>query len=93
MKKISLSNWSKDEEKFHKERLELFLKNYQSYFDNPFLLSTRQSFAASLVRIKIYELVKNVKGSIVECGVHKGNNYNLSSNICVFRETDAPFST
>ena len=30
MKKISLSNWSKDEEKFHKERLELFLKNYQS---------------------------------------------------------------
>ena len=86
MKKISLSNWSKDEEKFHKERLELFLKNYQSYFDNPFLLSTRQSFAASLVRIKIYELVKNVKGSIVECGVHKGNNLLLFYHLLLCNE-------
>ena len=86
MKKISLSNWSKDEEKFHKERLELFLKNYQSYFDNPFLLSTRQGFAASLARIKIYDLVKSVKGSIVECGVHKGNNLLLFYHLLLCNE-------
>ena len=86
MKKISLSNWSKDEEKFHKERSELFLKNYQSYFDNPFMLSTRQGFAASLARIKIYELLKNVKGSIVECGVHKGNNLLLFYHLLLCNE-------
>lgn len=86
MKKISLSNQSKDEEKFYKERLELFLKNYKSYFGNPFLLSTRQGFAASLARIKIYDLVKSVKGSIVECGVHKGNNLLLFYHLLLCNE-------
>jgi hypothetical protein len=86
MKKISLSNWSKDEEKFNKERLELFSKNYQSYFDNPFLLTTRQSFSVSLARIKIYELVKSVKGSIVECGVHQGNGLLLFYHLLLCNE-------
>ena len=86
VKKISLSNWKKDEEIFHKNRFELFLKNYKSYFDNPYLLTTRQSFSASLARIKIYELVKNVKGSIVECGVHRGNNLLLFYHLLLCNE-------
>ena len=86
VKKMSLSNWTKDEDKFQKARLKLFLKNYQSYFDNPFLITTRQSFAASFARIKIYELVKDIKGSIVECGVHQGNNLLLFYHLLLCNE-------
>ena len=50
------------------------------------MISTRQDFAASLARINIYELVKNVKGSIVECGVHKGNNLLLFYHLLLCNE-------
>jgi hypothetical protein len=42
----------------------------------------RRGFAQSIAKIKIFEMVKNVQGSIVECGVHRGNSLMLFSHLC-----------
>ena len=55
--KITSSNWTIQEDEFYKESYNIFLKNYRDYFSNPFFLTTRQQFASSYARIKIYELV------------------------------------
>jgi len=84
--KIASSRWTKQEEEFYRESYNIFLKNYKDYFNNPFFLTTRQQFASSYARIKIYELVKNIKGSIVECGVHKGNHLLLFYHLMLCNE-------
>ncbi len=70
-----------NEEKFERLYQKFFSKNYKDFFLNPFFSSTRQQFASSLFRIQLYLKVKNVKGSIVECGVHKGNHLMLFYNL------------
>jgi len=67
------------------ERLEDFKKSVdlKKYTDNPFLFLRRQRFTEYLHRIKLFEKILHVKGSIVECGVHKGGSlmlyYHLST--------------
>lgn len=58
--------------------------NLKEYTDHPFLFMSRQSYTSSMTRSKLFELSLNVKGSIVECGVWKGNGimqYLLLSSI------------
>ncbi|WP_434304820.1 class I SAM-dependent methyltransferase [Clostridium botulinum] len=45
--------------------IDMKLRNFEKYV-------TRQSLARFLARYEIYKLIKNVKGSIIECGVHHG---------------------
>lgn len=77
LNKISSSRWSNSEVKFYKEYLGLFKKYPDKFFNNAFFNTHRVEFARSLFRIKIYELVKDLKGSIVELGTYKGNNLML----------------
>tara|TARA_B100000965_G_C19536300_1_gene733521 strand:- start:616 stop:1353 length:738 start_codon:yes stop_codon:yes gene_type:complete len=84
--KNTKSNLNNSEKEYFKKSYELFLNNYKKYYENPFMLTSRQSFASSYARIKIYELVKNIKGSIVECGVNKGNNLLLFYHLLACNE-------
>ena len=82
--KLSTSNWSSSEDEYHRERKEVLgSTKLEEYVDHPFVFAKRQSVASSLARIKLFEMVAEVKGSVVECGVHRGNNlmlyYHLSS--------------
>ncbi len=73
--KISISNWSKSEESYAEEREELLSKVSSGEVANaPFVYSERQSITSSLTRIDLFRKVLNKQGSIVECGVHKGNS-------------------
>ena len=49
--------------------------------DSPFLYMDRRLFAQALAKTKLYELVRNVQGSIIECGVHRGNSLMLFSHL------------
>jgi len=51
--------------------------------NNPMLWIDRRTFTNILTKIELFNLAKNVQGSIVECGVYQGNGlstyYHLSS--------------
>ena len=49
--------------------------------ESPFLFMDRRLFAQALAKIRLFELVRDVQGSIVECGVHKGNSLMLFSHL------------
>ncbi|WPC41039.1 TylF/MycF/NovP-related O-methyltransferase [Clostridium sp. JS66] len=46
-------------------KIDIKLNNFEKYI-------RRQSLARLLARYELFKLIKNVKGSIVECGVHYG---------------------
>jgi len=77
LNKISSSRWSRDEEDFHTNYKELYIKNRENFFNNPFFNTHRVEFARSLFRIKLFDIIKDVKGSIIELGTYKGNNLML----------------
>lgn len=51
--------------------------------DSPYIYADRRDVALSLTRIHLFEKILSVQGSVVECGVHRGNSlmlyYHLSS--------------
>jgi len=51
--------------------------------NNPMLWIDRRTFTNILTKVEMFNMVKNVQGSIVECGVYQGNGlstyYHLSS--------------
>ncbi len=42
--------------------------------DNPFLFMTRQEASDMLARLRLFDLISDVPGYIVECGVNRGNH-------------------
>ena len=64
-----------DEINYQKQRAEL-LSNMSALevLEAPFVYLKRQLVSTILTRIKLFEKVLNVHGSIVECGVHRGNS-------------------
>lgn len=75
--KISTSRWSEDENNFYKAYSSLFQKYPEKFFNNAFFNTNRVDFARSLFKIKIFEIAKNCKGSVVELGTFKGNGLML----------------
>ena len=69
----------------YEERRESLLDtvDLKQYVDHPFLFIRRQRLTDYLTRIKLFEKILCVKGSIVECGVNRGGGlmlyYHLSS--------------
>jgi hypothetical protein len=51
--------------------------------DSPFIYIDRRLVALMLTRMKLFDQVRDVQGSVIECGVHRGNSlmlyYHLSS--------------
>ena len=80
----SKESWRLNEKLFRQRIKDLAgTVNTKNYIDNPMLFLDRQRFTGYLSRIKIFEQILNVKGSIVECGVYKGGSlmlyYHLAS--------------
>lgn len=84
MDELKNSEWTEKERGFERER-ERLARSVDMFqlMDDPFLLMKRQKLTGYLTRIKLFEMILNIKGSIVECGVHKGGSlmlyYHLSS--------------
>jgi Macrocin-O-methyltransferase (TylF) len=53
-----------------------------SVADSPILYMDRRLFAQTIAKIKLFEISKNVQGSIIECGVHRGNSLMLFMHLC-----------
>ncbi len=53
---------------------ELNLHGVEEILDAPMLHISRQTFTGILTRIELFKMVREVQGSIVECGVYKANN-------------------
>lgn len=50
--------------------------------ESPFVYFDRRMFAQIIAKIEIFKLAKNIQGSIVECGVHRGNSLMLFMHLC-----------
>ena len=46
----------------------------QSIIESPMLYSSRQTITKILTRIKLFEKIREIQGSIVECGVYKADS-------------------
>jgi hypothetical protein len=79
---LNLEN--KHERTYDKERSDaLGLVDSRLVADSPMLYLDRRLVTLLLTRIKMFEKIVDIQGSIVECGVHRGNSlmtyYHLSS--------------
>ena len=54
--------------------------------DAPFLFATRQMVTEMILRQRLFEMILDVSGAIVECGVAKGNNLMLFSHLSSIME-------
>lgn len=70
----NISYWKMAENEFRQRRSNL-LEDIQAreVSDAPFVFAERQTVTHALTRIKLFELIRDTQGAIVECGVHKGN--------------------
>jgi hypothetical protein len=81
---------SNADEEFHRRREEFAQGSERfhrgEFVDHPFLMIRRQALTPSLFRIKLFEKIIEVQGSIVECGVHRGNNFMLFNHLVSIHE-------
>jgi hypothetical protein len=67
----------------HQVRMALSNTHSTSVASDPFVYMDRRILASALAKLRLFELSLNVQGSIIECGVHRGNGlflfYHLSS--------------
>jgi len=87
MAKISVSDWSGAEEEYFLQMDKIFDGvTSKEVAEVPFVYSSRQKITSSLTGIDLFRKVLNVQGSIVECGVHKGNNLFLFNHLSTILE-------
>ena len=64
---------SNSEKEYFKLRSKLLKKSNSEFIaNNPFLFVTRQEISDMLVRVKLFEKIKNISGYIIECGSNNG---------------------
>ena len=54
--------------------------------NNPFLFSSRQSVTDLLLRVELFDRIKELSGHIVECGVNRGNSFMLFAHLSAILE-------
>lgn len=80
-------NLTDAEKLYNEQRRELLSKVSSEYVaDAHFVFSTRIQTTAMLSRIKLFELVREMPGSIVECGVYRGNSLMLLQQLSLTLE-------
>lgn len=86
----SNSSWSEKEKDYDTLREE-FMKtvNLADYVDHPHLFIKRQMVTGHLTRINLFNMILDVKGSVVECGVHKGDSLMLYYHLSTILEPTA----
>jgi hypothetical protein len=80
-------NITEAEALYYQKRAELLKECPSSYVaDAPFLFSTRIQTTQMVSRIKLFEMIREMPGSIVECGVYKGNSLLLLLQLSLVME-------
>ncbi len=80
-------NLTEAEQQFTQERVNLVNSVSSKYVaDAPFAFLTRIQTTAMLSRIKLFELIREMPGSIVECGVYRGNSLMLLQQLSLTLE-------
>lgn len=80
-------NLTKAECEFNEKRRELISQVSAEFVaDAPFVFLDRITTTAMLSRIKLFELVREMPGSIVECGVYRGNSLMLLQQLSLTLE-------
>ena len=75
------------EVEYRKERHEMFAQmSAADVAEAPFVYLDRQLVTLILTRIHLFEKILNVHGSIVECGVHRGNSLMLYQHLSTILE-------
>ena len=74
-----MTNKSMGAKQTYSEQLEGLLDSadLKKFTEDSFLFMTRQKVTSYLSRLKLFEKIIGVKGSVVECGVHKGGSLML----------------
>jgi hypothetical protein len=72
---IKNSTWTEQEKEFQRQREDLTRSiDMVGFLDQPALFAKRQTVTGMISRYHLFREVLEVQGSIIECGVHKGNN-------------------
>ena len=80
-------NLTQAEQLFVEERKKLLQTVDAEYVaDAPFVFLTRIQATAMLSRIKLFEMIREMPGSIVECGVYRGNSLMLLQQLSLTLE-------
>ena len=80
-------NLTDAEREYNEKRSQLISQVSAEYVaDAPFVFSTRILTTAMLSRIKLFELIREMPGSIVECGVYRGNSLMLLQQLSLTLE-------
>jgi len=72
---------------YYQKRTELISKCPQSYIaDAPFLFASRIQVTQMVSRIKLFEMIREMPGSVIECGVYQGNSLLLLLQLSLLME-------
>lgn len=78
-----ISQWNESEKEFNDVRHKLIADKGEGYADQYAVITRRQTMAHGLTRVKLFEKILDTKGSIIECGVYRGQGlmyfYHLST--------------
>lgn len=84
---VTNRNLTEAEIEFNEKRRALMSQvNTEFVADAPFVFLNRITTTAMLSRIKLFELVREMPGSIVECGVYRGNSLMLLQQLSLTLE-------
>lgn len=80
-------NLTEAEREYNEKRRQLISQVSAEYVaDAPFVFANRIITTAMLSRIKLFELIREMPGSIVECGVYRGNSLMLLQQLSLTLE-------
>jgi hypothetical protein len=80
----SWNEWSAADESYHDSRRGVMESvDLRDYADHPTVFASRQALTGLLSRLRMFEMILDVPGAVVECGVYRGAGlmlyYHLSS--------------
>ena len=84
---VTKRNLTEIEVEFNKQREALVAKVPSQYVaDAPFVFATRVQTTAMLSRIRLFELIREMPGAVIECGVFRGNSLMLLQQLSLVLE-------
>ena len=84
---VTKRNLTEAEVEFNAQREALISKVPPHYVaDAPFVFTTRVQTTAMLSRIRLFEMIREMPGAVIECGVFRGNSLMLLQQLSLVLE-------
>lgn len=84
---VTKRNLTEAEVEFNAQREALISKVPSQYVaDAPFVFTTRVQTTAMLSRIRLFEMIREMPGAVIECGVFRGNSLMLLQQLSLVLE-------